>query len=60
MEQLRSRVWSSETLVAGMQNVSRQPKRLLVKAEDEPDQELVEQLNYKKLSRLVDFPPPTN
>lgn len=25
-----------------------------------PDQELVEQLNYKKLSHLVDFPPPTN
>ena len=50
MERLRSSTWSSETLVAGMKNVSAQPEKLLVKAEDEPDQELVDQLHAMKAS----------
>ena len=50
MEELRSSVWSSETLVAGMAHVSQQPKRMLVKAEHEADKELVEQLQTLKVS----------
>lgn len=35
MEALRSSVWSSQTLVQGMKNVTSQPTNFLVKDEDE-------------------------
>lgn len=36
MERLRSSLWSSNTLLEGMEDVQGQPKGLLVKNEDDP------------------------
>ena len=49
MESLRSSVWSSETLLEGMKNVSAQPDNFLAKVEDESDQELVDQYKVPQL-----------
>ena len=45
MEALRSSVWSSETLLEGMNHVASQPGDFLAKAENEPDQELVDEIH---------------
>lgn len=48
MESLRSSVWSSETLLSGVNHVSQQPDGLLV-TKNEEDADLVEQLRVPLL-----------
>lgn len=49
MEQLRSSVWSSETLLLGVKHVSQQPDGLLMMTKNEEDAALVDQLHVPLL-----------
>lgn len=44
-KRLRSAVWSSETLVQGMQAIGQQQEGMMIRLKDEEDRELADEYN---------------